>query len=97
MVQMIRKQVYIQRQQEAALKRLSKSRGLSEAELIRQAIDRQAGSVAAPFVSDADAWEEAHTFMLALRDRTAVTDQPRNWRREDLYEDRVGRYGSHPD
>ena len=42
MVQMIRKQVYIQRQQEAALKRLSKSRGLSEAELIRQAIDRQA-------------------------------------------------------
>jgi len=97
MVQMVRKQVYIQRQQEAALKRLSKSRGLSEAELIRQAIDRQAGSVAAPFVSDADAWEEAHTFMLALRDRTAVTDQPRNWRREDLYEDRVGRYGSHPD
>jgi hypothetical protein len=35
--------------------------------------------------------------MLALRDRAAVTDQPRNWRREDLYEDRVGRYGSHPD
>ena len=68
MVQMIRKQVYIQRQQEAALKRLSQSRGLSEAELIRQAIDRQAGSVAAPFVSDAGAWEEAHTFMLALRD-----------------------------
>ena len=97
MVQMVRKQVYIQRQQEAALKRLSKSRGLSEAELIRQAIDRQAGSVAAPFVSDAGAWEEAHTFMLALRDCAAVTGQPRDWRREDLYEDRVGRYGSHPD
>jgi hypothetical protein len=97
MVQMIRKQVYIQRQQEAALKRLSQSRGLSEAELIRQAIDRQAGSVPAPFVSDADAWEEAHAFMLTLRDRAAVTDQPRNWRRDDLYEDRVGRYGRHPD
>jgi hypothetical protein len=26
--------------------------------LIRQAIDRQAGSVAAPFVSDAGAWSE---------------------------------------
>jgi hypothetical protein len=97
MVQMVRKQVYIQRQQEIALKRLSKNRGLSEAELIRQAIDRQAGGATAPFVPDADAWEEAHAFMLALHDREAVTDQPRDWRREDLYEDRVGRYGSHPD
>jgi hypothetical protein len=97
MVQMVRKQVYIQRQQEIALKRLSKNRGLSEAELIRQAIDRQAGSATAPFIPDADAWEEAHAFMLALRDREAVTGRPRDWRREDLYEDRVGRYGSHPD
>jgi hypothetical protein len=97
MVQMVRKQVYIQRQQEAALKRLSKSRGLSEAELIRQAIDKQAGSTIVPFVPDAVAWEEAHALMVALRDREAVTGQPRDWRREDLYEDRVGRHGSHPD
>jgi hypothetical protein len=97
MVQMIRKQVYIQRQQEVALKRLSKSRGLSEAELIRQAIDKQAVSATAPFVPDAVAWEEAHAVMVALRDREVAPGQPRDWRREDLYEDRVGRYGSHPD
>ncbi len=97
MVQMVRKQVYLQRQQEVTLKRLSKSRGLSEAELIRQAIDRQIGGATAPFVPDQDAWEAAHAFMLALHDSEAVIGQPRNWRREDLYEDRVGRYGSHPD
>ena len=43
MVQMVRKQVYIQRQQEVTLKRLSQSRGLSEAELIgRRLIGRPA-------------------------------------------------------
>ncbi len=95
MVQMIRKQVYIQPQQQRILKRLSQMRGLSEAELIRQAIDRQTGGIAAPFISDAAAWEEAHAFMLALRDLSAADRRPREWQREDLYEERISRYARH--
>jgi hypothetical protein len=97
MVPMVRKQVYIQTQQQKTLKRLSQLRGLSEAELIRQAIDCQIGGAAAAFVSDPDAWVDARAFMLALSERGPATEQPRDWRREDLYEERVGRHGRDPD
>ena len=97
MVPMVRKQVYIQTQQQKTLKRLSQLRGLSEAELIRQAIDRQIGGASAPFASDPAAWAEARALMLALSERGPVTGQPRDWRREDLYEERVGRHGRDSD
>jgi hypothetical protein len=97
MVQMIRKQVYIQPQQQKTLKRLSQMWRLSEAELIRQAIDHQTGGVAAPFISDAAAWEEAHAFMLGLCEREPEGGHSREWRREDLYDERMDRYGRHPD
>ena len=41
MVQMVRKQIYIQERQGQLLRRISKARGVSEAELIRQAIERE--------------------------------------------------------
>jgi hypothetical protein len=97
MVQMIRKQLYIQSHQQSTLKRLSELQGVSEAELIRQAIDRQIGGAVTPFLADATAWDEAHAFMVALRDREPGSDQPRDWRREDLYEERLSRYGRSPD
>lgn len=97
MVQMIRKQVYIQARQQKTLRRLSELRGISEAELIRQAIDHQIGGTSAAFFSDATAWEEARALMLALLDAGAEGRQPREWRREDLYEERLSRYDRHPD
>ena len=39
MSQMMRKQIYIQKRQQVLLRRLARARGVSEAELIRQAID----------------------------------------------------------
>jgi hypothetical protein len=97
MVPMVRKQIYIQRQQEAILKRLADLRGQSEAEVIRQAIDQQIGGATLPAALDAEAWEEAYEFMLDLQARGPLADQPRDWRREDLYEERMNRYGHHPD
>ena len=41
-----------------------------------------------PFVCDAAAWEEAYAFMLALCDRKPEDDHTREWRREDLYDER---------
>jgi len=39
MSQMMRKQIYIQKRQQILLKRLARARGVSEAEIIRQAIE----------------------------------------------------------
>jgi len=52
----VRKQIYIDAEQEAALKRLAKDKGISEAEIIRQAIDRYAQSLPSPR-RDLSAWE----------------------------------------
>jgi sensor domain CHASE-containing protein len=92
MARMVRKQIYIQKQQQEILKRLARARGLSEAELIRQAIDHQVGSGVQSILPDPAAWDEAHQFMLALRARGPLQDQPRNWTREDLYEERLSRH-----
>ena len=45
---MVRKQIYIPRRQNALLKRLSQARGLSEAEIIRQAIEKEVAGESVP-------------------------------------------------
>jgi hypothetical protein len=98
MTSMVRKQVYIEPRQEALLKRLAQAHKVSEAELIRQAIDRQLGAGPGPALpSDPDAWEHAYQFMLELLARGPVADKGRAWKREDLYEERLSRYGRDPD
>jgi hypothetical protein len=95
MAQMIRKQVYIQSYQQQMLKRLAAIKQLSEAELIRQAIDRQAGGASTPFIPDEEAWKKAYAFMLALQEREPECSGPRDWRREDLYTERINRDERH--
>ena len=98
MGRMIRKQVYIEARQEAFLKRLAKDQGVSEAELIRQAIDRQVTAGGAPHLPpDRAAWEEAHRFMEDLRARGPIADRARTWKREDLYEERLRAHGHDSD
>ena len=93
MAQMVRKQIYIPKRQQTVLKRMARARGISEAELIRQAIDQQTlGDNLRAIASDHDAWEKALQFMLTLRAQGPVNDQPRQWKREDAYEDRQSRY-----
>ncbi len=90
---MVRKQIYIYKRQEEWLKRLSKSRGVSEAELIRQAIDYQAitsSSQALP--GNQTEWEKALEFMNSLQTRRSQFSKPYQWNREDLYEERLSRY-----
>ena len=93
MAQMIRKQVYIEPRQDAVLKRLARTRGVTEAEIIRQAIDREAGSAETAIGQpDVEAWEQARAFIRSLIDQGPVPGQ-RTWKREDLYEERLSRYG----
>ncbi len=91
MTQMLRKQIYIEKRQRALLKRLAKKRGVSEAEIIRQAIEHEATGQPAPALPlDHEAWEQALAFMRARR-KLGVQGQPYRWRREDAYEERMSR------
>lgn len=91
MTQMIRKQMYLEPGQDALVKRLSRLLGLTEAEVIRRAIDQQL-SVSVPGVRDPAAWEREKAF-IAQRIATGSVAGHRQWRREDAYEERLARYG----
>ena len=93
MVRMVRKQVHIEPRQAAWLKRLAQTRGISEAELIREVLDQQISAGQARVLPpDPVAWEAAYQFMLDLRARGSVTGEARTWEREDLYKERTSRY-----
>jgi len=80
---MVRKQIYIEARQDQLLKQLVRETGSTEAQLIRQAIDRQTGSFA-PRI-DMDVWNEEREFMESLMRKGPVSGG-RTWKREDLHE-----------
>jgi len=90
---MIRKQMYIQRSQNLILKRLAKQRGVSEAEVIRQAIERE-GEISAPvFKGSKKALDEIISFALTLRERRDLYNgETYRFNRDAIYEDRENRY-----
>jgi hypothetical protein len=90
---MVRKQFYILKRQDALLKRLAQARGLSEAEIIRQAIEREINVVSPkpPF----EAFSAMDDFArLAHSKRTQETKkaEPYRWNREEIYAEREGRW-----
>jgi hypothetical protein len=98
MAGMVRKQIYIEPRQEILLRQMAKRRSVSEAELIRLAIDRQLGNgELQPLPSDPVAWEQAYQFMMELRALGPIEGQARAWKRQELYEERINRYDSDSD
>jgi hypothetical protein len=91
MAQMIRKQVYIEPLQDVNLKKQAKTLGITEAEVIRRAIDSQM-SLLVPGLRDLSAWEREKAF---IAQRMAGKPLPggRKFSREEAYEDRLKRYG----
>ena len=94
---MVRKQIYLEERQEARLKRIARGRGVSEAEVIRQAIDRHVTGVSvATGGGDPTVWESALRFMRSLAARPRKGRPGRTWKREDAYAERLSRHGRHP-
>jgi hypothetical protein len=90
--QLLRKQIYIHKRQQALLKQLAKKRGMSEAEIIRQAIDREAAnSMPLPSQASQENWDETMAFMRSLADRRDRFQEPLRWNRSELYEERLNR------
>ena len=90
MARMIRKQVYIEPEQEELLKRRSRELGVSEAALIRRGIDDIAHEGSSTMF-DKRAWKEALAFMKE-RAKMKVPQTGRSWTRDELYEERLERF-----
>ena len=90
--QMVRKQIYIRKRQDAMLKRLAQARGLSEAEIIRQALEREfAGETLWPASLTLGAMEDFARLALSKRSQ-AKNAEPYRWNREEIYAERENRW-----
>jgi len=84
MSRMVRKQVYIEAEQEKLLKRRARELRVTEAELVRRGID-QVARPGAWLLLDPKAWEEAKS-VIRERMRLRVPQTGRTWTREELYD-----------
>lgn len=92
MTRMFRKQIYISQRQQVQLKRLATARGVSEAEIIRQAIERELSLFASqPAVGDRSALEKFLRFGASRRAAEDTTG--RAWTRDELYDERLSHHG----
>lgn len=80
----ISKQIYLEPEQEAQLKRLAGATGLAEADLIRQALNRHL-SAQRPMRRDPGVWAAERAFISALIALGPVSGA-RTWRRDELHE-----------
>ena len=90
--QMIRKQIYIQKRQASLLKRLSQARGLSEAEIIRQAIEREVAGAPAQRPIDSLRAIDDFTRLALSRRSQEIQGEPYRWNREEIYAERESRW-----
>lgn len=84
---MIRKQIYLPKQLDDTLKQLSKKRGVSEAEIIRQALEHESTAGAGMYLNH----QAAINAILRFSDerlRFAETAQPYIWNRDEIYDER---------
>lgn len=90
---MVRKQIYLPRWHNLTLKRLAKQRGVSEAEVIRQALEREAQTSVSPVQGSKQALNNIIAFVRLLRKRPEfLEDKPYIFNREQLYEERQNRW-----
>ncbi len=96
MSRMVRKQIYIEEEQDAVLKEMAAEYGVSQAELIRRAIERAVTGrgrvrVRYPEKIRRKALED---FLRFARSRASLPSggEAYKWNRQDAYEERESRY-----
>ena len=89
---MVRKQVYLTRRHNLLLKRLAKQRGVSQAEVIRQALEHEAESTTPPRRDSFAAWDEIVRFVEERKTTLAGQGEAVRWKRENLYQEREDRW-----
>ncbi len=97
MSDMIRKQIYLRKKQVQAIQKRAEASGVTESELIRRAIDDALYGPALTNRPDPAALEQIEAFIQSLKAHKPA-GQPIQFQRDELYEDRLKRYGAqHPD
>jgi hypothetical protein len=90
---MVRKQIYLPRRQNLTLKRLAKQRGISEAEVIRQALEREAEVSVSAVKGSRQALTNILAYARSLRKRPELLrGKPYQFNREELYAEREKRW-----
>ncbi len=84
MAHKVRKQIYLDLHQARLLRQLARDLGMSEAALIRQAVDQQAAYLA-PLRRDPAAWQQERAFIERLIQEGAIPGK-RTWERDELRE-----------
>lgn len=83
----IPKQIYLEPEQDALLKQVARETGMTEDEIIRNALERHVAALG--YAKDhLDAWAEEKAFIMRLIEEGRASGR-RTWRREDLYDRRV--------
>lgn len=97
MARMVRKQVYIDAEQNRRLKQIAEDLGTSEAELVRRGLDYlervevKRETIRPPV--DLSAWEESKKFIAERMEKYKDVPQTgRGWTRDQLYDDRFRRW-----
>jgi len=88
---MVRKQIYIKPEQEEYLKRRAQELGISEAEVIRRKLSEpERLGISRP--RNPKAWQEELAFIKRRAKKLPALNKQRAWTREELYEERLGRF-----
>lgn len=91
MGRMVRKQIYIEHEQEERLKRRAAALGISEAEAIRRKLNEpERPGISQP--RNPKAWQQQLAFIKQRAKKLPALNKPRTWTREELYEERLGRF-----
>ena len=84
MAHKVRKQIYFDPHHAQFLKQMARDLGVSEAAIIRQAVDQQAAHLA-PLRHDQAAWQQERAFIERLIQEGTVPGR-RTWERDELHE-----------
>ena len=85
---MTRKQLYLPKRLNQFLKRAAKQRGVSESEVIRQALERDESTVSYPIRDSESAWKEILRYVNERKAEYGSQGKPVQWNRQELYEER---------
>ena len=85
MSDLIRKQLYITRRQESYLKLRAKEMSVTEAEIVREALDKAAYQIEYPR-NAMEKWQEELSFINERIASRKTIKKERAWKREDLYD-----------
>jgi hypothetical protein len=91
MSDMVRKQIYITRSQNLLLKRLAKSLGISEAEVFRNALEKEEERIRRSEGEESAVLTKLDRLYRG-RTRLGITGEPYYFNREELYNERENRW-----